>query len=113
MPLWMNAAGAILVPSDYEGFGLVAVEALACDVPVLSTPVGIAPALLDEVDGCLSAPFDASEWAALARSHLDGEGRVAGRDSAMRFSARRLAERVAAAYEDLADGPGGRAADLS
>ena len=43
MPLWVNAANAVLVTSDYEGFGLACVEALACDVPVLSTPVGIAP----------------------------------------------------------------------
>ena len=43
MPLWLNAANAVLVTSDYEGFGMAAVEALACEVPVLSTPVGIAP----------------------------------------------------------------------
>ena len=43
MPLWLNAADAVLVTSDYEGFGMAAVEALACEVPVLSTPVGIAP----------------------------------------------------------------------
>ncbi len=46
MPDWVNAANAVLVTSENEGFGLVAVEALACDVPVLSTPVGVAPALL-------------------------------------------------------------------
>ena len=40
MPTWINAANAVLVTSDYEGFGMAAVEALACDVPVLSTPVG-------------------------------------------------------------------------
>src|SRR4029077_5789646 len=43
---WMNSARAALVTSDYEGFGMAAIEALACDVPVLSTPVGIAPYLL-------------------------------------------------------------------
>ena len=43
MPLWLNAANAVLVTSDYEGFGMAAVEALACEVPVLSTDVGIAP----------------------------------------------------------------------
>ena len=45
MPDWINAANAVLVTSENEGFGLVAVEALACDVAVLSTPVGVAPAL--------------------------------------------------------------------
>src|SRR4051794_1923736 len=39
--LWINAANAVLVPSDAEGFGLAVIEALACDVPVLATPVGV------------------------------------------------------------------------
>ena len=43
VPLWVNAASAVLVPSEREGFGLAVLEALACDVPVLATPVGIAP----------------------------------------------------------------------
>ena len=43
VPLWVNAANAVLVPSEREGFGLAVLEALACDVPVLATPVGIHP----------------------------------------------------------------------
>ena len=39
--LAINAANAVLVPSDAEGFGLAVLEALACDVPVLATPVGV------------------------------------------------------------------------
>ena len=39
------------------------VEALACDVPVLSTPVGIAPFALAGVAGALCAPFDAGRLA--------------------------------------------------
>ena len=62
MPLWINAANAVLVTSDNEGFGMVCVEALACDVPVLSTPVGIAPFALDGVAGTLCAPFEIDLW---------------------------------------------------
>ena len=58
MPLWVNAASAVLVTSENEGFGLACVEALACDVPVLSTPVGIAPHALAGLAGALCAPFD-------------------------------------------------------
>jgi len=112
MPLWVNAASAVLVPSDYEGFGLAAVEALACDVPVLSTPVGIAPALLSGVAGCLAEPFDATVWARLARLHLDGTGRVAGRGRANWFAADAMASRVLVAYAHLLGGRSGPQHDL-
>jgi teichuronic acid biosynthesis glycosyltransferase TuaC len=102
MPEWMNAVNAVLVTSDNEGFGLVAVEALACDVPVLSTPVGIAPFLLAGLEGCIAEPFDAARWAAVARRHLDApDPRVAGRARARWFAAEPMAERVLAAYDDL------------
>ena len=102
MPMWMNAANAVVVTSDNEGFGLVAVEALACDVPVASTPVGIAPFLLHGVEGCLVAPFDANRWADSLREHLDApDPRVAGRRRAAWFSAEFMGDRVLEAYRDL------------
>jgi teichuronic acid biosynthesis glycosyltransferase TuaC len=99
MPLWMNAANAVLVTSDYEGFGLAAVEALACDVPVLSTPVGVAPYALAGIEGCLCAPFEEGAWAAAARPHLEApDPRVAGAARAQTLSSARMAERVVEAY---------------
>ncbi len=105
MPLWLNAANAVLVTSDYEGFGMAAVEALACDVPVLSTPVGIAPYALGGIDGCLSTDFDLDAWAAVARRHLGApDPRVAGAARAQTLSAARMAERVIEAYETVIAG---------
>jgi glycosyltransferase involved in cell wall biosynthesis len=106
MPDWINAAGAVVVPSDQEGFGLAALEALACGVPVLSTPVGIAPAALAGVEGCLVAPYDAGRWTAAARAHLEADDpRVDGRGRAERFSAERMASRVHMAWRDLTELP--------
>jgi teichuronic acid biosynthesis glycosyltransferase TuaC len=102
MPLWVNAANAVVITSDYEGFGMVAVEALACDVPVLSTPVGIAPFVLEGVAGALCASFDLDAWAAAARPLLDSrDPRVAGAARAASLSAERMAERTIVAYRDL------------
>jgi teichuronic acid biosynthesis glycosyltransferase TuaC len=104
MPTWINAADVVLVTSDYEGFGLAAVEALACDVPVLSTPVGIAPYALAGIEGCLCAPFDLGAWATVARRHLDAaDPRVAGAARASTLSAARMAARVLVAYRNLTE----------
>ena len=102
VPLYINAASAVLVTSEREGFGLAALEALACDVPVLSTDVGIAPLALTGIDGTLCAPFDTALWAEIARKHLESaDARVSGRERASLFGRDRMARRVFQAYVDL------------
>jgi teichuronic acid biosynthesis glycosyltransferase TuaC len=106
VPMWVNAANAVLVPSAREGFGLAVLEALACDVPVLATPVGIAPVALTGIAGTVCAPFDVPAWRAALAGHLDDpDPRVSGRDRAELFSASRMAARVAAAWRGLPYGP--------
>lgn len=104
MPFWVNAANAVLVTSDYEGFGLTCVEALACNVPVLSTPVGIAPFALAGIAGTTCAPFDTVSWSNAARPHLDApDPRVEGAARAASLSAVRMAERTIVAYHEVLD----------
>jgi D-inositol-3-phosphate glycosyltransferase len=40
LPEYYSSADVLVVPSHYESFGLVSLEALACGTPVVSTPVG-------------------------------------------------------------------------
>jgi teichuronic acid biosynthesis glycosyltransferase TuaC len=107
VPLWVNAANAVLVPSEREGFGLAALEALACDVPVLATPVGVHPQALAGLDGAHCGPFDLHRWRAAVEPHLRAsDPRIAGRRRAEPFSARNMAERVAAAWRALLEPAG-------
>jgi teichuronic acid biosynthesis glycosyltransferase TuaC len=104
VPLWVNASSAVLVPSEREGFGLVVLEALACNVPVLATPVGIHPDALSGVAGTLCAPFELGAWRDALDPHLRAaDSRVQGRAHAERFSAQRMAARVAAAWRAALD----------
>jgi glycosyltransferase involved in cell wall biosynthesis len=99
VPLWINAANAVVVPSEREGFGLAVLEALACDVPVLATPVGIHQEALRDLLGAMCAPFELASWGAALRPLLGAtDPRVQGRARAERYSAARMAERVAAAW---------------
>ena len=104
--LSINAANAVLVPSEREGFGLAVLEALACDVPVLATPVGIHAEALAELPGTLCAPFELDRWSeALAPLLAERDPRVAGRARAERWSAERMA---AARRRGMARCPGAR-----
>jgi glycosyltransferase involved in cell wall biosynthesis len=107
MPAWVNAADAVVITSDYEGFGLACVEAIACGVPVLSTPVGIAPYVLSGLEGAHCAPFDLAAWTAAARALLDPPGErieAEARGRASSLSAARMAERTVVAYRAVLDG---------
>jgi L-malate glycosyltransferase len=75
----LGLADLFLLPSDLESFGLAALEAMACEVPVIATNVGGLPEVVEHgVDGYLVEPRDV---AAGARYALDILGRADhGRD---------------------------------
>lgn len=100
VPLYVNAANAVLVPSAAEGFGLAVLEALACDVPVLATPVGIHPAALAGVQGTLCAPFELSAWQQVLAPHLlSADPRIEGRERAAQYSTEKMARELAGAWQ--------------
>ena len=50
----LSVADLFLLPSDLESFGLAALEAMACEVPVIATNVGGVPEVVEHgVDGYL------------------------------------------------------------
>lgn len=96
VPAMVNACNAVILPSEREGFGLAVLEALACDVPVLATPVGVHPRVLAGVEGCLCAPFELGAWLSAVRPHLeDPDPRIAGRARAEELSTQRMAQLLA------------------
>jgi glycosyltransferase involved in cell wall biosynthesis len=105
VPLWINAANAVVCPSDWETFGLSCLEALACDVPVLARPTGAHPEALAGIAGAYCGEWDLPAWRAALAPHLAaGDPRIAGRARALDYSSDALAARVATAWRWLDSG---------
>jgi D-inositol-3-phosphate glycosyltransferase len=59
LPIYYAAANVCVVPSHYEPFGLVAIEAMACRTPVVASNVGgLQFTVVPEVTGLLAPPQD-------------------------------------------------------
>jgi glycosyltransferase involved in cell wall biosynthesis len=62
---YLSASDVLLLPSDQESFGLAALEAMACEVPVIASRVGGLPEVVtDGETGYLSPVGDVDKMAA-------------------------------------------------
>ena len=68
---YLSAADVLLLPSEQESFGLAALEAMACEVPVIASRVGGVPEVVtDGETGFLSEVGDVEKMAADAAKLL-------------------------------------------
>ncbi|HEY2825548.1 MAG TPA: glycosyltransferase, partial [Gemmatimonadales bacterium] len=98
----LRAADVFLLPSSTESFGLAALEALACGVPVVASNVGGLPEVVDESCGALVPVGDVDALAGksieLLRDAKRWDGaRKAAVDRARTFAA----ESIVPQYEQL------------
>ncbi|MEU4762602.1 glycosyltransferase family 4 protein [Actinosynnema sp. NPDC023794] len=105
----LAAADAVVLPSKYEPFGIVALEAAAAGTPlVASTAGGLGEVVLDGVTGLSFAPGDTEALAGAVRSVLDDRpaavrrARAAKSRLATDFDWSKIAEDTAAVYRSAA-----------
>ncbi len=80
----------LLLPSDNESFGLVALEAMACEVPVVVSNVGGLPEVItDGVEGYLVEPHNIDGMAERALTILSDDDRLRQMGKLARQSARK------------------------
>jgi D-inositol-3-phosphate glycosyltransferase len=108
LPFYYSAADLCVVPSYYESFGLVAVEALACGTPVVASRVGGLPVVVKSGEnGLLVAERSPEAFAASIGTLYEDRERLAALAATARRSVGHLnwnaiARRICAVYDTLA-----------
>lgn len=96
MPYWVNASSAILVTSTHEGWPNIVKEALACNVPFVSTDVGDLRTIASRTSNCFVADADpasiAGKLACSLRRPRSNELRALVKDMGIEIIARRHLE---------------------
>ena len=112
----LGVADVLLLLSDEESFGLAALEAMSCEVPVVATRVGGVPEVVTHgVDGYLVEPRDV---AAAAKAVLDvlnlpdrgrAMGQMARKNARSRYCSNDIIPKYEAYYERVLRGAGATA----
>jgi L-malate glycosyltransferase len=98
----LSQADVFLLPSDMESFGLAALEAMACEVPVVATNVGGLPEVVEHgVDGYLFTPREVGIGARYALEILSqaDRGRAMGQIARVNAKKKYCANDVIPVYE--------------
>lgn len=111
LPLYYSAADVCVVPSHYESFGLVAVEAMASGLPVVASRVGgLTGTVRDGETGYLvpwlcPEPFAERIELLLSNEPLRRSLGEAAREAVTRFRWETVAASILALYDELLDKP--------
>ena len=115
LPVWLRSANLAVTAASYEPFGLAAIQAMACGVPVIASAVGgNADAVVDGTTGALVRPGQPEVLGRRIRellaspARLEAFGMAAADRARVRYSWDRIAKETLAASEHVmaAAGPG-------
>jgi len=99
VPVWLNAADAVLMTSHHEGSPNIVKEALACNRPVVSVDVGDVKERLDGIEGCFMAEPDPEDLARKLEAVAAGPRTVSARERMKELSIETVARRLVGVYE--------------
>lgn len=105
IPRYMNAADVFVLPSFYESFGLVLVEAMACGLPLVATRCGGPNNLVEQGTGLLVEVDDAEDLARgveeVLKTYAHYDRRAIRRRAREKYDYRQVAARIYGVYKTV------------
>ncbi len=110
LPYYYSAAEVLVMPSHYESFGMVALEAMACGTPVIASDVGGLGFLVQDGETGFTIPDNEPDTMCEKLSLLLGDQELRERmgrraaQVARSYSWPKVARQIVGVYEDLMEG---------
>ena len=101
IPYYLNASNVLVLASIKEGSPNIIKEALACNLPIVSTDVGDVKELTQGVQGCKIVARDKNAIAKAVRDILDNFKRTNGRTVIQHLSLESVAEKLIEFYRHI------------
>jgi len=96
--LLMNACDLLLVTSFKESGPLVVKEAMACNLPIVSTNVGDVQEVISDTEGCFITKYDLKDVAEKIKKALNFGKKTSGREKVRQYEMNSIAERIKVFY---------------
>jgi len=101
LPLFMSASDALVFTSYQEGSPNVVKQAMACNLPIVSTDVGDVQEIIGKSDGCFISRPDVREFARHLSGILRDRERTNGREQVRHLAGPAVAQRIIEVYEQV------------
>ncbi len=101
VPLYYSASDLVILSSLWEGSPNAIKEAMACNVPIVSTDVGDVRVNIGKTIGCYVSSFDEKEFTECLRKSLEHGDRTNGRENIFHLSSENIAQKIIDIYESV------------
>jgi len=100
---FMNAADVLVMTSYLEGSPNVIKEAMACNLPIVSTDVGDVKEIIGDTEGCFICSYDHKDVADKIKKALDYGKRTNGRERIIKLGldSDSIAKKIINVYEEV------------
>jgi glycosyltransferase involved in cell wall biosynthesis len=101
VPKYMNACDVLVLTSDAEGSPMVIKEAMACNLPIVSVPVGDVAEVIGGTDGCYLCTQNPADVAEKLLLVLRNGGRTGGREHIRHMELGHISQRIITQYQEV------------
>ncbi len=101
IPYYYNSASVVILTSLWEGSPNAIKEAMACNIPIVSTNVGDVEDVLSKTEGCYISSFDYKEFASKIKKALNFGERTTGREDIVHLKSKTIAKKIIDIYKEI------------